>query len=114
MRSGMQLLEVGGPAEAVGYYKTAPAIRPGMALAVPKSRASSPRRKPGPPRRHGPGGIPGRRRSAASPARRPAASAARSVRAGRRDRQDMAGVGPAACDDELILNRAYSEAFQDL
>jgi hypothetical protein len=29
----MLLLEVGGPAEAVGYYKTALAIRPGMALA---------------------------------------------------------------------------------
>ena len=29
----MLLLEVGGPAEAVGNYKTAPAIRPEMALA---------------------------------------------------------------------------------
>jgi eukaryotic-like serine/threonine-protein kinase len=33
LRLGMLLLEVGGPAEAVGYYKTALAIRPGMALA---------------------------------------------------------------------------------
>jgi eukaryotic-like serine/threonine-protein kinase len=32
LRLGMLLLEVGGPAEAVGYYKTALAIRPGMAL----------------------------------------------------------------------------------
>ena len=33
LRLGMLLLEVGRPAEAVGYYKTALAIRPGMALA---------------------------------------------------------------------------------
>ena len=55
-------------------------------------------------------GGPGRRRSAPSPARRPAASARGAIRAGRRDRQDAAGGGPAACDDGLILYRAYSEA----
>ena len=33
LRLGMLLLEVGRPAEAVGYYQTALAIRPGMALA---------------------------------------------------------------------------------
>ena len=33
LRLGMLLLEVGRPAEAVSYYKTALAIRPGMALA---------------------------------------------------------------------------------
>jgi serine/threonine-protein kinase len=32
LRLGMLLLEVGRPAEAVGYYQTALAIRPGMAL----------------------------------------------------------------------------------
>ena len=38
LRLGMLLLEVGGPAEAVGYYKTALAIRPGMALGPQQSR----------------------------------------------------------------------------
>jgi serine/threonine-protein kinase len=33
LRLGMLMLEVGRPAEAVGYYQTALAIRPGMALA---------------------------------------------------------------------------------